>query len=160
MPPPITLRDAGPADREFLLRVYASSRADELAQVPWGEEQKRTFVAMQFEAQDVHYRQEFADAAFSVIVRGDQPIGRMYIARQPTEITLIEISLLPEFRNAGIGTALVEDLLEEARAAALPVRLHVELFNPARRWYERLGFEPLEEQGVHLWMEWRPAARR
>ena len=63
---------------------------------------------------------------------------------------------MPEARNQGLGKALLLDLLDEAQAAALPVRIHVEKFNPAMRLYLRLGFKPLEDQGVYQLMEWRP----
>lgn len=152
----VALRDVVPADREFLLRVYASTRAEELARVSWSDAQKEAFVAMQFEAQDLHYRREFARATFSVVVRGEQAIGRMYVAREHDALTLIELTLLPEFRGAGIGTELLGRLLDEARTARLPLRLHVDAGSPALRWYECFGFATVDRQGYHVAMEWRP----
>jgi len=72
------------------------------------------------------------------------------------EIRMVDIALLPPSRNAGIGTALRRDLLAEAAIAHQPVRIHVEKFNPALRLYERLGFAPIEDKGVYLFMEWAP----
>ena len=74
------------------------------------------------------------------------------------EIRLIDIALLLEHRNAGIGARLLQDLLAEAAQAGKPVRIHVEKFNPALRLYERLGFTPIEDQGVYLLMQWSPDA--
>jgi ribosomal protein S18 acetylase RimI-like enzyme len=55
-----------------------------------------------------------------------------------------------------VGTALVQEVLEEARRAAKAVRIHVERGNPALRLYERLGFRLLEDRGVYLFLEARP----
>jgi ribosomal protein S18 acetylase RimI-like enzyme len=153
-----TLRPARPEDREHLLAVYASTRAEELAPVPWTAEQKSAFVKMQFDAQDTDYSRNYAGADFSVVEVDGVPAGRLYVERRRTEIRLIDIALLPSFRRAGIGTRLLTELIAEAGTRAVPLTIHVEMFNPARRLYERLGFEPVEEHGVYLLMERRPEA--
>ena len=146
-----------PSDREFLCRLYASTRQEELAPVPWSEPEKEAFLRLQFEAQDRHYQEHFPAAAFQIIELDARPIGRLYVDRRADEIRLIDIALLPEFRGAGIGTALLMELIDEAAAASKPLRIHVERFNPALRLYQRLGFRPLEEHGVYLLMEYRPS---
>lgn len=145
------------SDREFLCRLYASTRQEELAPVPWSEPEKEAFLRLQFDAQDRHYQEHFPAAAFQIIELDAQPIGRLYVDRRADEIRLIDIALLPEFRGAGIGTALLMELIDEAAAAGKPLRIHVERFNPALRLYQRLGFRPLEEHGVYLLMEYRPS---
>lgn len=150
----VTLRAATPSDEALLRQVYADSRADELAPVPWSDEQKSAFLRMQFDAQDSDYHRNFPDADFLVIVEDGAAIGRMYVHRRATEICLVDIALLSDRRGRGIGTALVTALLDEARASARRVCLHVEPFNPALRLYLRLGFKPVEQQGVYLAMEW------
>ena len=93
---------------------------------------------------------------FLVILRDAVPVGRLAIARWQDEIRMVDIALLPPSRNAGIGTAILRDILVEAAAAHKPVRIHVEQCNPALRLYERLGFAPIEDKGVYLFMEWAP----
>jgi len=151
-----TLRPARPEDREHLLAVYASTRAEELAPVPWTEEQKAAFVKMQFDAQDAHYKEHYEGATYEVIEVDGAPAGRLYVLRRPSEIRLVDIALLPAFRRAGVGTWLLAGLIAEARTRAVPLTIHVEMFNPARRLYERLGFAPVEEHGVYLLMERLP----
>jgi GNAT superfamily N-acetyltransferase len=151
-----TLRPARPEDREHLLAVYASTRAEELAPVPWTEEQKSAFVKMQFDAQDAHYREHYQGATYEVIEVDGVPAGRLYLHRKPKEIRLVDIALLAPFRGKGIGTRLLAELIAEAKKRGVPLTIHVELFNPARRLYERLGFTPVEEHGVHLLMERLP----
>jgi ribosomal protein S18 acetylase RimI-like enzyme len=152
--PGIALRAANPGDREFLRTVYASTRQDEMARVPWSEREKQAFLDMQFEAQDRYYQERYPDTAFLVVERDGAPIGRLYVDREPEEIRLIDIALLPKHRGAGIGGALLADLLDEARRTGRVVRIHVETFNPAMRLYERLGFRRIEERGVYWLMEW------
>ena len=153
-----TLRPARPEDREHLLAVYASTRAEELAPVPWTEEQKSAFVKMQFDAQDAHYHEHYEGATYEVIEVDGVPAGRLYLHRKPKEIRLVDIALLPAFRGKGIGTRLLAELIAEAKGRGVPLTFHVELFNPARRLYERLGFAPVEEHGVHVLMERLPEA--
>lgn len=153
----ITLRDATDADRPFLYAVYAATRQEELAAVDWDEGQKAAFLSMQFAAQDRHYQEVYPRAAYQVILSGGRPVGRWYVDRSAAEIRIIDIAVLPEDRGAGAGTALVRELLAEAAAAGLPVTIHVERFNRALGWYERLGFRQVEDRGVYLFMEWRAA---
>ena len=155
----ITLRPIEPDDEEFLYRVYAGTREVELAQVDWDAAQKEAFLHMQFTAQHQYYQEHYAGAAFQVILADGRPAGRLYVARWLDEIRIVDIALLPEYRNAGIGTALLRDLLAEGARAGKPVSIHVERFNPALRLYERLGFTSIADKGVYLLLEWAPAAR-
>ncbi|MFI5120547.1 MAG: GNAT family N-acetyltransferase [Thermoanaerobaculia bacterium] len=151
------LRPARPEDREFLFSVYASTRTEELAPVPWTAEQKSVFLKMQFDAQDADYNRNYAGADFSVIEVDGVPAGRLYVERQPAEIRLIDIAFLPAFRGRGLGTGLLRDLLAEADAQGKRITLHVEVFNPARRLYEGLGFTAVSERSPYVFMERRPA---
>jgi ribosomal protein S18 acetylase RimI-like enzyme len=151
------LRPASAADAPFLQRVYASTRADELALTNWSDEQKARFCASQFAAQDSHYRQHYSTAQFSVLERGGVPAGRLIVDRWAKEIRIVDITLLPEHRGAGLGTRLLHDLQREAAAAGKALSIHVEKFNPALRLYERLGFQVKEDKGVYVLMEWSSA---
>ena len=150
------LRPAGAEDRDFLLRVYASTREEELRLVDWSDDQKEAFVAMQFEAQDAYYREHYDPATFDVIEVDGEPAGRLYVARWEDEIRIVDIAILSEHRGRGTGTALLTTLLDEAAAAGKRLSIHVELNNPAQRLYERLGFAPVEEHGVYRLMEATP----
>jgi ribosomal protein S18 acetylase RimI-like enzyme len=155
----ITLRPMRPEDEPFLYRVYASTREEELAPLPWDDAQKEAFLRMQFHAQHVHYQTYYGDGDFLIILRDEVPIGRLYVHRSDSEICVVDIALLPEARGVGIGGALMRDLLEEADAAGKPVRLHVESFNRASRLYARLGFVRVQEEGVYFLMERLPKPR-
>ncbi len=151
-----TLRPITPGDRELLLRIYASTRAGEMAVVPWTEQEKQDFLRFQFDAQHKYYQEHFPRAAFDLILQGGEPIGRLYVDRRDDEIRLIDIALLPDHRGSGLGGAIMQGVLAEGRESGRLVRIHVEHNNPAMRLYRRLGFEKIEEQGVYHLMEWRP----
>lgn len=154
---PISLRPVTPDDEEFLLSVYASTRADEMALADWSAEQKESFLRMQFRAQTQYYTENYKGAEFQVITLKDQLIGRFYIHRRGDEIRIMDIALLPDYRNLGIGSALLQEILEQGKNHNLPVTVHVEQFNPALRLYKRMGFRSKEDKGVYLLMEWSPA---
>ena len=144
------LRPATAGDEAFLLTVYASTREQELAVVPWDAATKDAFVRMQFAAQHGYYRERFPGATFDVVMVNGEPAGRLYVDRRDTEIWIIDVALLPSHRGRGIGTALLTPILEEAERTGKTVSIHVERTNPARRLYRRLGFVEVAEQGVHL----------
>jgi ribosomal protein S18 acetylase RimI-like enzyme len=153
----VELLPVAAGDREFLYRVYASTRADELAVVPWDERQKEAFLRAQFDAQDRWYREQYPRASYEVIVVDGEPAGRLYLHRGEAEIRIVDVALLPAHRGNGFGTSLLRELLAEADAAGKRVTIHVERMNPALRLYERLGFSVAEDKGVYLFLERRPA---
>jgi ribosomal protein S18 acetylase RimI-like enzyme len=152
----IDLRTVTEEDNDFLLSVYASTRADEMTRVDWNTEQKEAFLRMQFNAQSQFYIENYPGATFQVITLNDQPVGRLYIHRRENEIRIMDIALLPGYRNLGIGSALLQDILDQGKNHNLPVTIHVEQFNPALRLYKRMGFRQKEDKGVYLLMEWSP----
>ena len=154
----LALRPMREADLPFLQRLYGFTREPELDRTAWSPAEKAAFIEMQFRAQHEHYQRHFAGARFEVLEQSGTPIGRLYVDRRPDEIRIIDIALLPERRGNGIGGLLMRQLLDEAAGKRLPVRIHVEQFNPALRLYERLGFRKVHDEGVYFLMEWRPAA--
>jgi ribosomal protein S18 acetylase RimI-like enzyme len=152
-----TLRPACPADADFLLAVYASTRAEELAQVPWEPAQRETFLQMQFEAQRRAYAQAFPALQSQIIMCDGHDIGRLLLAELADEFRVVDLALLPDYRRQGIGTALLAEIMAQAGRAGKAVRLHVEIWNPAQRLYDRLGFRPAGEQGLYRLLEWQPA---
>jgi ribosomal protein S18 acetylase RimI-like enzyme len=148
----VSLRVATAVDRDFLFRVYASTR-EELALVPWPPAAKDAFLRQQFEARARDYEARFGDAERAVVLRDGEPVGQLWVLRSREEVRMLDVALLPEHRGAGLGTRLVTELLAEGRARGVPVRLQVLADSPARRLYERLGFHPVGAAGVYQHME-------
>ena len=150
----LAFRPITDADLPFLARVYASTRAGELAVTPWTDAQKAEFLDMQFQAQHTHYQRHYPEADWLVTMRGGEEIGRLYIGRWPTQHSIIDIAFLPAHRGHGLGAALLRDLMDEAATAGKAVTIHVEKYNPAIRLYRRLGFKTEQDQGVYDLMRW------
>ncbi|WFU33486.1 GNAT family N-acetyltransferase [Bradyrhizobium brasilense] len=146
------------ADLPFLGRLYAATRAEELAPVPWSEADKAAFLDQQFRAQHAHYRHYYPNADWLVITHGDEDIGRFYIERWPSQHRIIDIAFMPVHRGKGYGEALLRDATDEAAAAGKDVSIHVEKLNSAMRLYRRLGFTTEEDKGVYDLMRWRATA--
>lgn len=149
----VRLRPAGEGDAELLYEIYASTRQEELAPVPWDAATKEAFLRMQFAAQDRHYRMVYPDASYDLVVEDEMVLGRLSLNRGPQKWLIIDIALLPEHRGQGLGTQLLRQVLAEADVTGKAVQIHVEQLNPARRLYKRLGFREIEDQGVYLLLE-------
>jgi len=152
----VALRAAEPEDYEELLRIYASTRAAELAQVTWWDDaQKLAFCRAQYDAQKSEYEARYPGAEYDLILLEGRPAGRLWVGRDAEEIRLLDIALLPEAQGQGVGAALVGALIEEARASGRKLRHMVFMLNEgALRFYERLGFRVFEDLGGYLHMEW------
>jgi GNAT superfamily N-acetyltransferase len=152
----VSYRPLAEPDLPFIGALYASTRAEEVAATAWPEEMQRAFLDHQFQAQHNHYQGHYPTAQWLIVEAAGAPIGRLYLDDRDGDLHLIDISLVPERRGGGIGTAIMADLLDWARAGGKTMTLYVEPPNPARRLYERLGFTAEGEAGVYEMMVWRP----
>ena len=146
-------------DDDFLLKtIYGHTRTEELDRaVDWNDDQKAAFITHQHVAQSDYYKKVYPDANYSIIMVGDTPAGRLYVERHVIEhnIRIIDIAILPEYRNLGIGAYFLKQLQDEAKNSNKILSIHVEKFNRALQLYERLGFKVIKEtHGVYLLMEW------
>lgn len=156
------LRPVTADDAALLLRLYASTRADELAMTPWPADVREAFVRQQCAAQAAHYQAHWPDALHAVIEAEaggtHQPAGRLWWYRRSDVLHVLDITLLPDWRGLGLGAACLRQLMAEAAGTGRAVSIYVEAGNPARRLYDRLGFAPVgEPEGIHQRMAWRPA---
>ncbi|WP_425510201.1 GNAT family N-acetyltransferase [Xanthomonas indica] len=151
----VALRAAHAGDLPWLRDLYASTRRDELAAVPWPEPAKRAFLDQQFALQHAHYLQHFPSADFLIVEDPRGRLGRLYLDRSVEPHVLVDISLLPDCRGQGIGSALIAHAQALAKADGRALTLHVLHANPqAQRLYARLGFVAGEAGQTHLAMRW------
>lgn len=153
----ISLREASAGDESFLRAVYASTREQELALVPWSIEQREAFLKFQFDAQHSYYHAQYPNANYSIVLADNQPVGRLYVFREEGEIRILDVALLPEYRNGGIGSSLLRDLLAEGARTGQVVRIWVEEFNPSLALFKRLGFSAIHQDGFNVLMQCVPA---
>ncbi|MDE2308217.1 MAG: GNAT family N-acetyltransferase [Xanthomonadaceae bacterium] len=153
-----TLRPANDADLAFLRTLYRETRSGELAAMPWPAEAKLAFLDGQFELQHRHYVTFYGRSDFLVVERDRQPVGRVYLLRQPPDFRIVDIALRESARGEGVGSALIAHIQQQARAAGCGVALHVDRRNTAaRRLYRRLGFAAAQGDDTHLPMNWTAA---
>jgi GNAT superfamily N-acetyltransferase len=152
----ISLRTVAVGDRLFLERVYAESRADELSATSWTNAEKEIFCRDQFAAQDQYYLLHYPQCERLVILHAGQLVGRLYLDRRPAEVRIVDIALLTAERGKGLGGRLMRTILADAQKTGLPVKIHVERTNPARRLYDRLGFKLVTEGEIYDLLESSP----
>jgi ribosomal protein S18 acetylase RimI-like enzyme len=152
---PIALRPATGADEPFLFRVYASTRIDELAPLGWDEATTDAFLRMQFTAQNSSFRLSRQHASFAVVLIDGQPAGRLYVDRRPEAIHVIDVALLPEYRGCGVGSRLLEALLDEGRQSSRAVTINALRSSRALGLYRRLGFGVVRTDDVYVDLQWR-----
>jgi GNAT superfamily N-acetyltransferase len=158
-----SLRATNDGDLPWLRGLYATTRAEEMAHVPWPEIAKRSFLDQQFGLQHQHYLTHFGDADFLAIEHLEHgPIGRYYLQRSAPEHLIVDISLLPTLRGQGIGSTLIEASQREAQSLGRGMQLHVAQHNhAARRIYEHLGFVADGTKESHHLMRWpQPSQQR
>ncbi len=157
--PVISLRPVEAADLTFLLQLYGSTRAAELALVPWNDAQRAAFIKLQFDGQTAFYQSEYPDAVHSIVLLDGEAVGRLYLHRRPHEIRILDVTLLPGDAAVAAGNELLPSLMAEAAAAKLPLNIHFEPFNAMQPCFERLGFVKVTDNGTHALYEWRADKR-
>jgi len=156
----IRRRPATPDDEPFLFDLFCAVRAHEFALLPLAEPLKQQLIRTQYTAQKEGYSAEFPDSSFEIVFDDEKKVGRIWIARREDSFHLVDIAILPEAQNAGIGTILVRELQREAELAQKPVRLSVFRFNVGSvRFHERLGFTITHEDAIQLYYEWKPTEK-
>lgn len=149
----IKLRPEVQEDEEFVFELYASTRFDELERTTWSHTQKDQFLRSQLALQHKHYHTYYPSTSFDIILERGEPVGRLYVERTASAIIVHDIALLPAARGRGIGSYLLQQIIQEANSGELPVQIFVEKHNPAMTLYVRLGFVPVKDEGVYYLME-------
>ena len=142
----ITTRTATSDDYEFLWQLLKATMQDYVDQT-WGWDEAW---------QQAYFRQTFDPGENQIVVLHGQDIGVIAAKKTEHSVFLSRIYILLEHQGRGIGTQLVESVKAEAFREGLPVTLRVLKVNPARNWYERLGFVMAEERETHYYMKAMP----
>jgi len=154
-----SLRSVHSKDSNFLFKLYSTTRNDVHAMGAWTIGQKNRFLKIQFEAQHNHYQTHFANAIDNIILdRKSNRVGRLIVHQTSEELRLVDISIMPDSQRSGIGSSILNDTIEKARAAALPLRLHVAKDNPALNWYLKSGFRETGASDFNYQLEWSPVS--
>jgi len=144
--PEIAFRKAVPTDRPFVERVYFTTHRHIIeALFGWrGDDVERR-----------KFEESYDEASTAIIVVQGEDVGWLTVRRRPDQLDLDSIYLRGESQRQGIGTRIICDLIREAAAAGVPLRLSTAKINDARRLYQRLGFRTTGEDELKFYMEVR-----
>ena len=145
----------------FVRSMVMDQTAEALGTGAWPAMLREQVLGLQYTARRRSLRDSFPDPASLVVDMDDSVIGWMVLAESPDEIRLADWLLRQDCRGRGIGTRILNGVLERARSVGKPVRLHVEVSNVAAvRLYLRMGFERVSGDGVRDFFEANPARSR
>lgn len=147
----LSLRPEQTGDRPLLQDIYIRHRWNEFAFLPLPDAQKIALLTQQFAIQHQQYRASEHDTRFLVIIGPGGISGRFYFSERDRDFRLIDILLDLPFRRQGLGTALLQSLLDLARRESGCVSLQVDKLNSAQNLYRRLEFVQACDLG-HAWL--------
>lgn len=155
--PGLRIRLAEPADEETLFAVFASSREREMEPMMLPPEMKEHMLRLQYDGQLGSYGHTFPDSRIWVLEMEGMTAGRLVLEYRRDEIWVVDIAILPDHRNAGLGGAILRRLMDQATASGRILRGSVSPYNPARALYRRMGVRELGQgHEPMIPLEWRP----
>ncbi|WP_028105006.1 GNAT family N-acetyltransferase [Pseudoduganella violaceinigra] len=154
----IEMRPAEAGDLAFMQQLYSSTRSAEVRMGGCDLATETLLQGLQFKAQQTWYETQYPNADLAVIMDRERPVGRLFVDYGPGELRILDICLLPEYRNRGIGLGLLRSLQAQGERLRLPVRVNLALGSPAQHLFVRCGFELLAVDGMYNLMEWLPPA--
>lgn len=148
----VELRTACDQDEPFLFRLFCSIREPDFSFL--SEAERRAILKIQYAAAQRSVCMNWPHAQHMIVTKDDRPVGRFSTARSGNELHLIEIALLPEHQNQGIGRFLMEMLVKEAKDNhAQRIRLNAYRSSRVVQFYQRSGFAIVNDDGMYLLME-------
>jgi ribosomal protein S18 acetylase RimI-like enzyme len=150
----LTLRPTRADDTEFLYRLFYSVHAEKLQVAPLSAEEKTRLVELMYQGFTRHYSLLAPVLDDRLILLNNESIGRMILLQTRDEIRLADLAILPEYRQRGIGSALIGQVQTESTMSKRPVRLQVAQFDRALGLYRRLGFYKTDVEGPYIHLEW------
>jgi len=103
----------------------------------WDEQEQRSSFTTHWKLEEVR-----------IISVDGNDAGWLQVTELPAEIRLQKFFILPQYQRSGIGSEVLSKLLATWRPTGKKIVLRVLKNNPARRFYERLGFTVIAEAGV------------
>lgn len=150
------LRLSGADDAGFLFQLFVGRSTARFALLGWSDAQLHLMLQMQYRARAEGYAKQFAGLeSFMICTADQQPVGEVLIHRSDQEIRIVDICISRDCRKQGIGTQILLKLQREAAAAGSAITLSVDHGNPARRLYERLGFQETGWNALQAEMRWK-----
>ena len=152
----IILRERTDIDSEFFRKLFGEIKSSELLLDKWPEQIKNQMITIQFQAFEKSIHSEFPKSFDFLILYQSEKAGRLQLNKDENGIRIINISLLSFFRNKGIGSEIINNIIFEANQKGIPVFLEVDKINHALHLYCKLGFKILQENEIKYSMIYTP----
>jgi ribosomal protein S18 acetylase RimI-like enzyme len=153
---------AGPEDERLLFALYAEDQRAQFVPSGLAEELVRSLIQMQYRGRSMTYAARYPASENSILIADDgSPVGRLLLDRGSLRLPdcwrIVDIAILATHRGKGLGTRVLKECQRLCAAAGASLELQVTPWNPARRLYERLGFQVVSEDATAVEMGWSPA---
>lgn len=143
----IYLRQIEESDKQDIFEIFLNSRPDMLSLISYGN-QNENVILSQFDLSQRYVDIRELDTRY-IIVYENKTIGTLYLRINEKKIEVVSFAILPLFRNKGIGTYLLNEIINKY-SDEFEIRLNVAWYNnEALKLYLRLGFEEIEDLGVY-----------
>jgi GNAT superfamily N-acetyltransferase len=142
---PMAFRPALSGDFDYCRRVY-------FGEMKWIIEE----LHLDRDAQETSFQQQWDPAQVRIIALDGADIGWLQTSTQEDALFVAQMFVERPFQRKGIGTEVMKRLIDEAARFHWGVRLAVVKSNPARRLYERLGFQVTHEDSRKFYMKREP----
>lgn len=150
----LTLRPVRADDDPFLSRLFYQAQLETLKHANLNDSERDQLIALVYAGFKRHYSMVAAALDDRLVLLDEASVGRIIIIQSGSEIRLADLLILAQYRNRGIGSALIGQLQTESIISKRPLRLRVAKHSPSVRLYRRLGFYLLEDAGVQWSLEW------
>lgn len=143
-----SLRTATPEDYDFIYSLKMTAMKDYVIKT-WGSWDE--------DLQRILFSRELKAIEHQIIVVNNKKIGIFAFSKNKTSVTVDEIQILPEYQSKGIGTLIFSDIIASAQKEKIEITLRVLKVNSiAQRFYNKLGFEKIEDTETHFLLSKKP----
>jgi ribosomal protein S18 acetylase RimI-like enzyme len=138
------LRYSTDNDYEFLYQLNKTTMKKRVEKI-WGWEEG---------VQQKLFRDKSSTEKYKIIVQNNIDIGAISVSKDNNEVFIMNIQILPEYQNRGIGAEVINQIIVDSKSKNLDrVWLQVFKINPAKKLYDKLGFSTIKETETHYVME-------
>ena len=151
---PTYLRPCAASDDAFLYDVFCTTWASEVAALP-NQNLAQHVLRIQHIAQERRFATNYPNQQRFVLVEDGEPAGRLYLQSVGDTVHVVDLTLLPRFREQGIGSRVIRDLVAQCTADGRSIRLRVSRRNRgAIDLVNRLGFSLVSVDDLENFFEW------
>jgi GNAT superfamily N-acetyltransferase len=152
------LRACTEDDESFVYDVFCTTWESEVAALP-NQNLAQHVLRIQHIAQERRFAGRYPGFDRYIVVEDGEPAGRLYVHEGDSLMQVVDLTLMPRFRNRGIGTRIFRDLFGHAATVDRPIALRVPRRNEgATMLYVSLGFQLVSMDDLDNFFEWSPPA--